>query len=130
MTLASRTLISRTFASLVLPVALTCAVLGAAPSSAQQLKEPDVPSQPSAPKLDPKACADRERLPHADIPGTEGRAPESEEHLGDKLARTDGVICPPPGLDPDIRAPTPNGSNMPVIPPPGSPGGDPNVRPK
>ena len=86
---------------------------------------------PSLPKLDPKACADRERLPHADIPGTEGRgAPESDEHLSEKLARTDGVICPPLGLDPAIRAPAPNGGNMPVIPPPGSPGGDPNVRPK
>ena len=32
--------------------------------------------------------------------------------------------------DPDIRAPTPQGGSMPVIPPPGSPGGDPNIRPK
>ncbi len=35
------------------------------------------------------------------------------------------------GIDPDMHAPTPNtGANTPVIPPPGSPGGDPNVRPK
>ena len=120
---------SRTIASRVLPVALFYAIVCSAPAFAQQPKEPSVPSQPAPPKLDPKACADGDRLPHADIPGTEGRAPDSE-HLSDKLARTDGVICPPPGLDPDIRAPTPNGSNMPVIPPPGSPGGDPNVRPK
>jgi hypothetical protein len=59
---------------------------------------------------------------------TTGRAAEP---LGDKLARSDGVLCPPPGIDPEIRAPTPeNGSNTPVIPPPGSPGGDPNLRPK
>ena len=119
-----------TLASRVLPAALACVILGSVLSSAQQPKEPDVPTQPAPPKLDPKACADREQLPHADIPETEGRAPDTDEHLSDKLARTDGVICPPPRLDPDIRAPTPNGSNMPVIPPPGSPGGDPNVRPK
>ena len=52
------------------------------------------------------------------------------EPLGDKLAKSDGVICPPSGVDPEIRARTPEGGNTPVIPPPGSPGGDPTVRPK
>lgn len=52
------------------------------------------------------------------------------EPLGDKLAKSDGVLCPPAGVDPEMRAPTPEGGNTPVIPPPGSPGGDPNVRPK
>jgi hypothetical protein len=52
------------------------------------------------------------------------------EPLGDKLARSDGVLCPPAGVDPEIRAPTPDAGNTPVIPPPGSPGGDPTVRPK
>jgi hypothetical protein len=52
------------------------------------------------------------------------------EPLSDKLARSDGVLCPPTGVDPEIRAPTPETGNMPVIPPPGSPGGDPTIRPK
>src|SRR5438309_707736 len=52
------------------------------------------------------------------------------EPLGDKLAKSDGVLCPPSGVDPEIRAPTPDTGNTPVIPPPGSPGGDPSVRPK
>ena len=52
------------------------------------------------------------------------------EPLSDKLARADGVLCPPAGIDPEIRAPTPETGNTPVIPPPGSPGGDPTVRPK
>ena len=52
------------------------------------------------------------------------------EPLGDKLAKSDGVLCPPAGVDPQMRAPTPAGGNMPVIPPPGSPGGDPTIRPK
>jgi hypothetical protein len=40
------------------------------------------------------------------------------------------VLCPPAGIDPPIRAATPDAGNMPVIAPPGSPGGDPSVRPK
>jgi len=59
--------------------------------------------------------------------GTVGMAGEP---LGDKLARSDGILCPPSGMDPEIRAPTPDTGTTPVIPPPGSPGGDPNVRPK
>ena len=56
-------------------------------------------------------------------PGTTtGQRPEP---LGDKLAKSDGVLCPPSGVDPEMRAPTPDAGNMPVIPPPGSPGGDP-----
>jgi hypothetical protein len=55
---------------------------------------------------------------------------QSHEPLGDKLAKSDGVLCPPSGIDPEIRAPTPDTGKMPVIPPPGSPGGDPNLRPK
>ncbi len=52
--------------------------------------------------------------------------------LSDKLERTDGVIRPPSGIDPEIttRAPAPNPGTTPVIPPPGSPGGDQSVNPK
>jgi hypothetical protein len=64
------------------------------------------------------------------LQGTTTTDPRAEP-LSDKLARSDGVLCPPTGVDPEIRAPTPEtGSNMPVIPPPGSPGGDPTIRPK
>jgi hypothetical protein len=55
---------------------------------------------------------------------------QQTEALSDKLARSDGVLCPPTGVDPEIRAPTPETGNMPVIRPPGSPGGDPTIRPK
>ena len=61
---------------------------------------------------------------------TVGRA-GSGEQLGDRLAKSDGVLCPPANVDPAMRAPAPESAGkMPVIPPPGSPGGDPNVRPK
>jgi hypothetical protein len=59
---------------------------------------------------------------------TVGRA--GGEPLGDKLARSDGVLCPPSNVDPAMRAPAPDAGNTPVIPPPGSPGGDRSVRPK
>ena len=97
-----------------------------------QAPEPKVPGNENvAPTLDPKACRDQDRLRRGDTVENEGRAPAPEGSLSDKLARTDGVLCPPPTQDPDIRAPAPNlNSNMPVIPPPGSPGGDPSVRPK
>ncbi len=55
---------------------------------------------------------------------------QAGEMLGDKLAKSNGVLCPPAGIDPEMRAPTPDSGNTPVIPPPGSPGGDPNLRPK
>src|SRR5262245_36276690 len=75
----------------------------------------------------PKGCAPGERLqPGKDAP----KVPETTgENLSDKLARNDGVLCPP-NVDPDIKAPTPETGKMPVIPPPGSPGGDQNVKPK
>ena len=60
---------------------------------------------------------------------TVGRAGGGEQ-LGDKLARSDGVLCPPSNVDPAMRAPAPETGKMPVIPPPGSPGGDQSVRPK
>lgn len=45
---------------------------------------------------------------------------------------TSGVIHPPTGVDPGIRvpAPDPQAGTMPVIPPPGTPGGNQAVQPK
>ena len=53
--------------------------------------------------------------------------------LSEELSRSQGVITPPdPGVDPGMMRPAPEtaGPTMPVIPPPGSPGGDPNIRPQ
>ena len=52
--------------------------------------------------------------------------------LSDKLERSDGVITPRANVDPGIKTtpPVTNPGTMPVIPPPGSPGGNPNVQPK
>jgi len=68
---------------------------------------------------------------HARAADTTGCTPQerSNQTLSERLDQTKGVICPP-DVDPAIRAPTPNAGKTPVIPPPGSPGGDPNVQPK
>ncbi len=68
--------------------------------------------------------------PNAD---TAPALPDTGETLGERLDRSDGVIRPPEGVAPDMRVPPKNpeaGSTMPVIPPPGTPGGDRSVQPK
>jgi hypothetical protein len=57
-------------------------------------------------------------------------AGQSAEMLSDKLAKSDGVLCPPGGVDTEMHVPPPKTGTTPVIPPPGSPGGDQTVRPK
>jgi hypothetical protein len=54
---------------------------------------------------------------------------QANQNLSQKLDDAAAVICPP-DVDPGMKAPTPKAGNTPVIPPPGSPGGDPNVQPK
>ena len=81
-----------------------------------------------SPQPDLKACNPGERLQQSDS-GPKAPASTTGENLSDKLARTDGVICPP-NTDPDIRVRTPETGKTPVIPPPGSPGGDQSIRPK
>lgn len=84
---------------------------------------------PVSPSTNAANCAPTQATPNADGIATTGRGGEA---LGDKLARSDGVLCPPAGVDPEMRTPPPDAgtAKMPVIPPPGSPGGDPTVRPK
>jgi hypothetical protein len=55
---------------------------------------------------------------------------QSRESLSDRLAQGSGVLCPPGNVDPEMQKPPPEEGKTPVIPPPGSPGGDPTVRPK
>jgi hypothetical protein len=63
------------------------------------------------------------------LPAMPGETTGSAD-LGDRLARSKGIICPPAGVDPGIVAPPVGGGTTPVIPPPGTPGGDPNIIPK
>ena len=87
------------------------------------------PVSPKTEQLD--ACS------HSDTQTTVGKGGDlgmerqgGQGNLSDKLARSGGVICPPEHVDPQIKQPTPPGGPMPVIPPPGSPGGDQSIQPK
>ena len=107
------------------------AALMPALSLAQSAQVSPLPKAPpeimSKEARDPKACAQQGLTVGQD---NKPQIADTGKSLSEQLASSDGVICPPPGVDPDIRAPTPEGGRMPVIPPPGSPGGDPNIRPK
>jgi hypothetical protein len=108
-----------------------CIVLTASSAFAQSPPKAPTPIAPKSDEAQSAACA------HADTQATVGQGgdvkvptPEGKP-LGEKLAQSNGVICPPDKVDPQIHAPTPNRGKMPVIPPPGTPG-SPNqsVQPK
>ena len=110
---------------------LAAAILLPVVAAAQAPPKNKVPVAPKTEQLDPHACAQgsgaRATVGQSgglDMQNSAGRT------LSDRLAQSGGVICPPTHVDPEIEAPTPPGGTMTVIPPPGSPGGDPNVRPK
>lgn len=65
-----------------------------------------------------------------DVKGDAPRIGGDNRNLSDRLADSKGVICPPAGVDPEIQVAPPGDGKLKVIPPPGSPGGDPNVQPK
>jgi hypothetical protein len=52
--------------------------------------------------------------------------------LSHQLNRSGGVIHPPADIDPGVTQPAPDigPHSMPVIPPPGTPGGNPDIKPK
>jgi hypothetical protein len=56
----------------------------------------------------------------------------SGSSLSDRLSESGGVIRPPRETDPQMKVPTPptGPHSMPVIPPPGTPGGEPSPQPK
>ena len=87
------------------------------PFAASELKADVSQEAPKAAPQDPRATAQDKR------PG---------ETLSERLDRNSGVIHPPAGTDPGIAvpAPDPNPGSTPVIPPPGTPGGNPHLQPK
>jgi hypothetical protein len=63
-------------------------------------------------------------------PAVGGETTGSGGNLSRNLSESEGVVCPPAGVDAGIvEHPFPGGS-LRVIPPPGSPGGDQSIRPK
>jgi hypothetical protein len=117
---------------------LVIASLVIAGSSAAIAQAPPTPVTPPAQTVPPATarananCAPTHTTAQGNIAPSGTTTGQGQETLGDRLAKSDGVLCPPTGVDPEIHAPTPDAgdSNTPVIPPPGSPGGDPSVRSK
>jgi len=107
-----------------------------AASAAAGAQAPPLPATPPAQTAPPSPARASECAPMPSVPRQGAMPPqgtttgETREPLGDRLARSDGVLCPPADVDPQMHAPTPDTGNTPVIPPPGSPGGNPNLRPK
>ena len=57
--------------------------------------------------------------------------PSASGSSSSDLSRSGGVITPPIGVDPQIKQTPPrSGDSMPVVPPPGTPGGNPAIKPK
>ena len=99
-------------------------------ASAQAPPAPATPPAQTAPPA-PVRTSDCAPMPSRGTVWPEGTTTgQRAELLGDRLAKSNGVLCPPAGVDPEMRAPTPDTGNTPVIPPPGSRGGDQNLRPK
>jgi hypothetical protein len=87
----------------------------AGPASAQQSRDCANPTPP----------ATTGQRGDADVAKPDG------SNLSQKLAQSNGVLCPPKEVDPGMRAPTPPAGRMPVIKPPGTPGSpDQSVQPK
>jgi hypothetical protein len=113
---------------------ISCVMIAA--SNVAVAQAPPSPTTPPAKTAPPSPdrtvnCAPMQPRPNSGAAVPEGTTTgQRAEPLGDKLARSDGVLCPPAGVDPEIHAPAPDAGKTPVIPPPGSPGGDPTIRPK
>jgi hypothetical protein len=113
------------------------AALALAPGLAvAQNPQPAAPGAPPPPLAPPTAQVSppEQIAPGPSNPGTsgtEGMSPGRAGSMSEQLSRQEGTLQPP-DVDPGIRAPVPPGAQgtMPVIPPPGSPGGDQRVIPK
>ena len=99
-------------------------MMGAAALAQTPIRPPQAPNMPRTDEVIP------EKIKPEEPSATGAVGPGST--LSKKLEATEGVIRPPANLDPEITtsAPVPNPGTTPVIPPPGSPGGDPSVVPK
>jgi hypothetical protein len=95
-------------------------LLGAGIASAQ------TPSAQPKPNPAPPSTATTNCAPAG---ATTGSA-QSSEDLSNKLAQSNGVICPPPTSDPGMQVVPPQGGALKVVPPPGTPGGDQRTVPK
>ena len=95
--------------------------------AAAQNPQPAAPQDPHHPLAPPSAS----QPPPEQIAPHDTKSAQSGDTLSDRLSRQQGMLHPP-SVDPGISAPLPSHGQgaMPVIPPPGSPGGNQAVVPK
>jgi hypothetical protein len=100
-------------------LSVTALILIAAPAMAQN-PQPASPTNPTVPIAPPTAAS----------PPPEKIAPP-DGSLSNRMSQQKGTITPP-NVDPGmmVSPPKTSGATTPVIPPPGSPGGNPSVIPK
>jgi len=96
--------------------------------AAAQNPQPAPPQDTHAPVAPPSAS---QPPPEQIAPGSGSSTDTPGTTLSDKLSKQQGTLQPP-AVDPGIQAPLPHSAQgtMPVIPPPGSPGGNQKVQPK
>lgn len=98
----------------------------ASPVAWGQSQQPSQPSPPTAPSPSKPLCPP-DVGPSAPTVGSGQRG----SNLSDQLAQSGGIICPPAAADPEMSVPPKDTTGRtPVIPPPGTPGGDEYVQPK
>src|SRR5947209_590520 len=97
-------------------LALSAALLCGAPLVPAQAQ-----TAPGAAGTD-QVIPEKDRSRPEDIPKSQGGGGSD---LSSKLDKSEGVLKPSSNIDPAIQkpAPVPNAGSMPVIPPPGEPGG-------
>jgi len=115
-------------AAVLLLAAAAWPMAGGGGALGQTLPQPPAAQNETAPPAAPRDVVPQPRdvVPQAKEPGA------TSGTLSEQLSRSGGVIQPPSHADRKIEAPTPDpgAQSMPIVPPPGSPGGDPNVKPK
>ncbi len=119
----------------VLIVATTLAAFLAGPAFAQNPQTPLAPKPPKPEAATPSPGAERPvacppGVDEREAPSLQGDTTGSGKSLSRQLSDSEGVVCPPAHVDPDMVAAPPEGGSLRVIPPPGSPGGDQSINPK
>lgn len=110
----------------IVVLGLACAF--AAPAMAQAPPQNKPPVEPMIERNTPDRCATARAT--VGQGGDVDVSKPNDKTLSEKLARSNGVICPPQRVDPQMEQTAPPGGRMPVLPPPGTPGGNPQVQPK
>ncbi len=116
---------TRTFGLAILAGALLGPGLAAAQAPPNATPQPAPQKKMSGPK---KCVHTRTTTGEGAQAGVAAKDPKGRP-LSQKLARADGVICPPPHTDPEMTKPAPGGGTMPVTRPPGTGNGG-SIEPK